>query len=45
MLSKFVRDYCEQISTNEIGNLKITDEINLFRNRPWFMDKNMMLNL
>ena len=26
-----VRDYYEHISTNDIGNLKITDEINLFR--------------
>ena len=29
-----VRDYCEYISTSEIRNLKISDELNLFRNRP-----------
>ena len=28
-----VRDYCEHISTSEIGNWEITDEVNLFRNR------------
>ena len=30
-----VTDYCEHISTTEIGNLKITDEVNIFCNRPF----------
>ena len=28
-------DYSGRISTSEIGNLKITHEVNLFRNRPF----------
>lgn len=38
MLSKLehigVRDNCEHISTSEIENFKITDEANLFCNKP-----------
>ena len=28
-----VRDYSEHVSTSEIGNLKLTSQVNLFRNR------------
>ena len=32
--NKSVKDYCEDISTSEIRNLKITNEVNLFRSTP-----------